>query len=91
MPETTLHIGLTHKIPLDKYEMAEVMVNASVKFEKGEKVVLGSADAKAIVIVQHTLIELAAARLQEQEDRLQAEYAARYKRGSSLLGKPPEE
>jgi hypothetical protein len=91
MPETTLHIGLTHKIPLDKYEMAEVMVNASVKFEKGEKVVLGSADAKAIVTVQNTLITLASDRMQEQEDRLQAEYKARFAKGSSLLGKLPED
>lgn len=77
--EYTIHVGMTHKTPLDQYENIDIMVNMTVKVESDTVPKLSKKDLKAMDDIQAEMTVVLVQRVQGEGDAIIARWLERGK------------
>lgn len=79
MTEYTIHVGMTHKTPLDQYENIDIMVNMTVKMEADKPPKLTGKELKAMDEIQAEMTVVLVQRVQGEGDAIIARWLERGK------------
>lgn len=79
MTEYTIHVGMTHKTPLDQYENIDISVNMTVKVESDTLPKLSSKELKAMDDIQAEMTTVIVQRVKGEGDLIIARWLERGK------------
>ena len=79
MTEYTIHVGMTHKTPLDQYENIDISVNMTVKVESDTLPKLSSKELKAMDAIQAEMTTVIVQRVKGEGDLIIARWLERGK------------
>lgn len=68
--EYTIHVGMSHKTPLDQYENIDIMVNMTVKVEADKPPKLSAKDLKAMDKIQAEMTTVIVQRVKGEGDAI---------------------